>query len=275
MHVIDTRVTYTRPLGADTHLVGFRAPAIARDARPGQFVQVRFPGSRELLLPRAFSVMAAGAHCVNEQEADIELLVRVVGAGTRALVRRSPDEPVQVSGPTGNTFEVNSEVRQVYLVAGGVGFAPMHFLAADLCARRPDVRVDFLYGARTAGELVAGDLISRLSVARHDATDDGSVGFNGVVTDALRACLGDVDPEVALLCGCGPAPMLRALQSLSAERGLRCLVSLENYMACGTGVCQGCAVNVGTEDDPVYERVCREGPVFDAARVRIVELTGR
>ena len=273
MHVVDTRIAYATPLGADTYLVGFRAPSIAEDARPGQFVQVRFPGSRELLLPRAFSVMAAGVYCTNAEEADVELLVRVVGPGTRAVVRRPPDEPVQVSGPIGNVFEIGSEVRKVCVVAGGVGFAPVHFLAADLCANRSDIQVDFFYGAKTARELVAGDLINRLPVARHDATDDGSAGFKGFVTDALRESLENADPAVTLLCGCGPAPMLRALQRLSIERGLTCLVSLENYMACGTGVCQGCAVNVGTEDAPVYERVCREGPVFDAARVRILELS--
>jgi len=274
MHVIDTRIAYATALGAETHLVGFRAPSIAEDARPGQFVQVRFPGSRELLLPRAFSVMAAGAHCTNAEEADVELLVRVVGPGTRALVRRSPDEPVQVSGPIGNVFEVGSEVRTVCVVAGGVGFAPMQFLAADLCANRGDIQVDFFYGAKTARELVAGDLARRLPLELHECTDDGSAGFKGFVTDALRAALGkDANPAETLLCGCGPGLMLRALQKLSGERALPCLLSLENYMACGTGVCQGCAVNVGTEDAPVYERVCKEGPVFDAARVRILELS--
>lgn len=275
MHVVDSRITYRTELGADTWLLGLTGKAIGEEARPGQFVQVRFPGSKEMLLPRSFSVFAAGDDCVRSDVADVELLVRVVGAGTRRLCEMGCHDPLQLSGPIGNVFKIADDVGHVYLAAGGVGFAPMYFLAAELLRRRRKLDIDFFYGAKTSEELVACELMERLDVGRHCTTDDGSSGRKGFVTDALSEALESVGSEGAIVCGCGPSPMLRALQRIARERGVPCLLSLENYMACGTGVCQGCAVNVGTDEAPEYKRVCREGPVFDAAGVEILALTPR
>jgi len=275
MHVIDSRITHRTELGADTWLVGLTGKSVGEEARPGQFVQVRFPGSKELLLPRSFSVFAAGDHCVRSDIADVELLVRVVGAGTRRLCATGEHDTVQLAGPIGNVFEVAADVQHVYLAAGGVGFAPLYFLATEFSRRRADLAIEFFYGAKTSGELVARELMERLDVGRHWATDDGSSGYKGFVTDALSEALAGAGREKALVCGCGPAPMLRALQRVARERDVPCLVSLENYMACGTGVCQGCAVNVGTAGAPEYKRVCKDGPVFAAAAVEILELAAK
>lgn len=272
MHVIDSRISHRTELGADTWLVGLTGKPIGEDARPGQFVQVRFPGSRELLLPRSFSVLGAGDRCVRSDIADVELLVRIVGAGTRRLCEMGQDGLVQLSGPIGNVFEVAGHVQHLYLVAGGAGFAPMYFLAADLSRLRRDLAIDFFYGARTSDELAGRELMKRLDVGRHWTTDDGSSGYKGFVTDALSKALEDAGGKGALVCGCGPAPMLRALQRIVRKHGVPCLLSLENYMACGTGVCQGCAVKVATAGSPEYRRVCRDGAVFDADAVEILEL---
>ena len=273
MHVTESRITRTRRLVDGTWLVGLSAPTISQEARPGQFVQVRLAGSKALLLPRAFSVFAAGRHCSLTDDTDIELLVRVVGQGTRRLARCAPGERVQLMGALGNAFEVGDHVKHLLLAAGGIGFAPLYFLAAERADLRGDLRIDFFYGARTARELAGREFLEKLPLGRHYVTDDGSTGRKGLVTDAVGATLEASNRTNMLVCACGPPAMLRTVQRITVELDVACLLSLENYMACGTGVCHGCAVNVGTLDQPTYRRVCTDGPVFNAGSVKIVELS--
>lgn len=275
MHVIDSPLTYLRHLGPRFLLAGFSCPLVAADTLPGQFVQIRFTSSKSILLPRAFSVLAAGPLCDDPDRADLEILVHVVGEATRTLADMSPGQTLQITGPTGSAFRIPDTTRRLIAVAGGVGVAPLHLLAAHLARTRPDLPVDFLYGARTARDLPVRPLLEKLPANLVCVTDDGSCGHAGLVTDALLDILGDNPPPDTLLCACGPAPMLRALQRIVRDRNLPCFFSLENYMACGTGVCQGCVVNVGPEDTPAYRRVCVDGPVFDAHTVSIVDLAAK
>ncbi|MFH0963665.1 MAG: dihydroorotate dehydrogenase electron transfer subunit [Planctomycetota bacterium] len=275
MHVLDVPLTFLRDLGGDSLLVGFSCPPVAKDALPGQFIQLRFRSSRSLLLPRAFSVLAARDYCSRSAEADLEILVQVVGEGTRLLARSRPGDRFQIAGPTGNAFEVPEKTKRLIAVAGGVGVAPLYFLAAHLARTRKDVAVLFLYGGASAEKLPARDLVAALPVESLCCTEDGSLGRPGLVTEALVDVLRSVVRSETLVCACGPSGMLRAVQEIVRKGRVRCLLSLENYMACGMGVCQGCVVNVGASDDPVYERVCRDGPVFDARGVHVVELPGR
>jgi dihydroorotate dehydrogenase electron transfer subunit len=174
----------------------------------------------------------------------------------------------------GNGFPDLSGLDHVGLVAGGIGQTPFLAYATDLLgvrgyggkpARRQCQAVSIYYGVRTA-DLVAGcDDFRKAGAAVHLASDDGSIGFHGFVTQLLETQLGPTGPQH--LVGCGPEPMLRALSEVVKRYGLPCHLSLETPMACGVGICFSCVTKIRTNDGWDYRRTCVEGPVFDAAQV--------
>ncbi len=230
------------------------APAVARAARPGQFVMLA-PGPAEPLDPflnRPFSI-----HRVPDEDS-LELLFAVVGRGTARLAAQPPGATLRLLGPLGRGFDPPAE-GPVWLLAGGLGIAPLRFLGERL-AGRP---VRLLYGAGTAEALVStAGLACRVELA----TDDGTAGRRGPATELLAAALAEL-PEAerarAYVAACGPEPMLAAAAGLCRRAGVRAEVSLEAHMACGTGACMGCARPIGGRP----QRVCAEGPVFDAREV--------
>jgi dihydroorotate dehydrogenase electron transfer subunit len=226
---------------------------------PGQFVMLS-PGARggaerdDPLLPRPMAVYrerrAGGG-------AEIEVLYKVAGRGTALLADARPGDRVRVLGPLGRGFPLPPDGARALLVGGGTGIASLYELAARAAARA-DVRV--LLGARAAGDLMGrADFAALAGVALRVATEDGSEGHRGLVTELLAQELADGD---AVVYACGPTPMMRAAACLA--EGRRTLVSLENPMACGFGVCLGCAAPLAGGG---FGLVCRDGPVFEAARV--------
>lgn len=224
------------------------APDIASAAEPGQFVMVGFglEGLDAPFLPRPFSVGWRG------DDGRIGLLVRRFGAGTRRLGRLREGDGVLLLGPLGRGFRVTPE-RRVVCVAGGVGLAPFLFLVPEARAAGVDVRL--LYGERTGDRVFDPALIERLTgLAPEVFTEDGTVGRSGRV-------LAGIDPTAApLLLGCGPTPMLRALERLARKSDLELQVSVEEHMGCGIGTCQGCVVRAA---DGSWIKSCTEGPVFE------------
>ncbi len=225
------------------------APPLA--ATPGQFVMVRGAWGRHPVLGRAFSLVEDGSAGA--------ILARVVGEGTRLLAGLRPGDPLSVLGPSGRGFEPSASDRSALLIAGGAGVAPLVFLAERLFAdgRRPR----FFYGARSADELPLRervDACSELVVA----TEDGSAGEHGLITEPLARAL--EDEQRPQLFACGPEPMLQVVARLAVERGTPCQVALESPMACGMGTCKGCAILAA---DRSYRYVCSDGPVFAAEEI--------
>lgn len=221
---------------------------------PGQFYMLstaeRWGGGEgeRPFLPRAFSVLRAPVAGDGVQM--LQFLVEDVGPGTRRLAELVPGEGLEVVGPLGNGFALTArERRRPVLVGGGVGIAPLAILQDDLA-----VTATVLLGFRDAHH-AAG---SRLLRAARVATDDGSVGHHGLVTELLVAELDD-DPD-AEVYACGPPAMLEAVRALCGERGVPAQLALESGMACGFGACFGCVVP--TRDG--YVRLCLDGPVLDA-----------
>ncbi len=238
-------------------------PAEYATAAPGQFVMFEPTGTLEPYLRRAFSVadvMPGGGSGVR-----IELLGKIVGRGTAAMARLRPGDRRALLGPLGHGFTLPAS-GPVALVAGGVGSAPLLLLARALVAR--GVPFDFFYGGRTSGDLprsaelaaLAGETGGRFLAA----TEDGSLGFNGRVTASLAAEL-DAGRSYRTSFSCGPMPMLKALATLAAERGLAGEAALETEMGCGFGACLGCAVPHVEER---YALCCKDGPVFRLDEVR-------
>lgn len=234
-----------------------KAPAIAREVRPGQFVQVRVADTYDPLLRTPLSV-----HDCDPGQGTIDLLYQTVGTSTQLLSQRQAKTELSIVGPLGRGFALPQPSANGFaiLVAGGIGVAPLLLLARDLVANGINVRL--LYGARTATDLVGIDAFERLGVAMACCTDDGSYGIAGNVVDLLAGFL--QSGAAGEVFACGPNPMLKALQRLAGQRQFSAQLSLEAYMACGLGVCLGCAV---AAPGGGYVHVCTDGPVFKESEV--------
>jgi dihydroorotate dehydrogenase electron transfer subunit len=195
---------------------------------------------------------------------DFQVLYRVAGKGTGILTRRRQGDILDIVGPLGNKFPVTKKQDGIFLIAGGVGIAPIFALAEKLKKKKPLL----FYGARTKEELLCIDELKSLGIEPVIATDDGTSGKKGNIVNVLRNFLSS-DSVRAIhesplhltqnrLYACGPKPMLTALSLLAGKYGLKGYMALEQNMACGLGTCLGCVVN--TVDG--YKRVCKEGPVF-------------
>ena len=220
------------------------------------------PGSRggaprtDPLLPRPMAIYRERRR---PGGADVEILYKVVGRGTALLADATPGQRIDVVGPLGRPFGMPAADERAVIVAGGTGIASVYELAVRLAA---DGDVVVLLGARSAEDLMAEADFAELDVELRVATEDGSAGTRGLVTRLLEPALDGGKP--ARVYACGPTAMMRAVASLAAGRGRPCVVSLENPMACGFGVCLGCAApRVGGG----FSLVCRDGPTFDAATV--------
>jgi len=263
------RVVEHLRLAARTYRVRLDCPDIAGAIRPGQFVMLRLPNTTDPLLGRPFALYdtvldAAGT------PVGFDVVYLVVGKMTRRLAETSAGDLLEVWGPLGRPFLDVGTPARVRLVAGGIGQTPFLAYARELLGTRgfggdaPWRRtgsVSLYYGVRDATLAAGVEDFRAAGVDVRMASDDGSVGFHGFVTQLLEA-----DGAGGPLVGCGPEPMLHALTKLAARWDVPCQVSLETPMACGVGVCFSCVTKVKTPDGGWdYKRVCTEGPAFDAA----------
>lgn len=233
----------------------FSQPAIAAAAAPGLFVNVQVPAP-ELCLRRPISFYAVEGSAVS-------LMVGVHGRGTAALAEARPGDRLDVMGPLGGrALSLEPGARRVALVGGGVGVPPLRFLAAR-CQDGPEL-VAFI-GAREQERLLCLDDFAALGAEVVASTDDGSQGFHGTAVAALESYL--EREQVEQIVACGPTPMMRAAAELAMARGIPCQVCLEARMACALGACLSCVVETTEAGWRKYQRVCTEGPVFDACNV--------
>lgn len=239
-------------------------PVPIADPVPGQFVMVRIHDRSDPLLARPLGIYGFTRQ---REEARLELLYRVAGKGTALLSELSAGRVLRVLGPLGRGFRVSPDVRTVVLVAGGIGIAPLTFLAAhyrELSAAAERREIVCYAGARCSEALVGLERMEALCSRVAVTTDDGTCGACGIVTDPLGLDLASFRPEETAVYACGPRPMLSCLAGMLRESPVPCQVSVEERMACGLGACLGCAVAVRQRDNSFsYARVCREGPVFD------------
>ncbi len=237
-----------RRITTDLWEITLRAPQIAREARPGQFVHVRLVDGLDPLLRRPMSIYRIGHGTVG-------LLVRPAGRGSRMIVEKAVGEHLDCMGPLGHGFTVHPGSRNLLLIGGGSGIGPMVALA-DLAVAR-GLAVVLLFGFRSADRVYPSGLLPA-EAEYAVATDDGSVGHRGLVTDLARDYLGWADAIYA----CGPKPMFLSLLDITREANLQksVQVSLEEHVACGVGACFGCVVETRRGE---MKSVCEDGPVFE------------
>jgi dihydroorotate dehydrogenase electron transfer subunit len=242
-------------------LLSFRHPEVARTARAGQFVMIKPCGARDPLLRRPFSILQ-----VDSEAETFTLFVKPVGPGSGSLAQLRVGEPARCLGPLGRPFRSPQPGHEPLLVAGGYGIAPFLLLCRELARDGRGARV--FYGGRRAADLQLRERFAGLGVPLVAATEDGSLGHRGRVTEPLEAHLQATRGPHELLA-CGPDAMLHAVARLAERRGLSAQVSLDPWMGCGLGTCLGCVVRIQERDEPRprYRCACTEGPVFDAASV--------
>jgi dihydroorotate dehydrogenase electron transfer subunit len=254
-------------LAVNTYLIRLHAPALAEAIRPGQFIMIRLPKSTDPLLGRPFAlydtVLDEGG-----RPAGIDVVYVVVGKVTGLMAGLKNGDAVEAWGPLGNGFPEPAGGEHVGLVAGGIGQTPFLAHLRELLGtrgyggqapRRRAQRVSLYYGVRTANLAAGVADFHQAGATVHLASNDGSIGYHGFVTDLL-----ETHEAPQHLFGCGPEPMLHALATQAERRGIPCHLSLETPMACGIGICFSCVTAVRTEGGWDYKRVCVDGPVFDA-----------
>jgi dihydroorotate dehydrogenase electron transfer subunit len=277
---------------------GVGAAAFAK-AMPGQFAELDLSGialppangiaedlrdasERKILLRRPFSFCDVSSH---KGKTRVEILYCALGPATLRMTTLSVGKSVSVIGPLGNGFQAPAGKKMALLVGGGMGVGPLIHLAKTLASDYPKMDIIAFAGAKSKTELPfenPTDEISRqLGFALHEfarvtveselATDDGSAGFEGFVTDCFLKWLGQhsVLAKDTILYSCGPEVMLARMAKIAEDKKIDCQVSMERMMACGFGVCQSCAVKckVNGSSETIYKLCCKDGPVFDSKEV--------
>ncbi len=244
--------------------------------------ELRDAACRQIILRRPFSFSDVKLISDSPPAVSLEVLYRVAGPATLRMTTLKPGDQINIIGPLGNGFSVPAGKSRAILIAGGMGSPPLQQLAEYLRAHHPDISVVVFAGAKSLDDFpftvqVADDgtcvpvEFARLGDRACVATDDGSAGFHGPVTELAAQWLNENSPDPAetIIYGCGPEVMLAAVAGLAAAHGIDCQVSMERMMGCGIGLCQSCAVLTAPDADgrTMYKLCCKDGPVFDSKEV--------
>lgn len=263
------KVKDLRDLGARNYLLTVHTPEQARLVRPGQFIMLKCVEQvdENPLLRRPFTIFNIHRSTRSGRPDGLELLIKDVGCGTGKLTRVRPGQTLDCLGPQGHGFQVSSEMRNrvetACLVAGGVGIAPLYLLAQSLLAQ--NVKPVLFYGGARADDLVLRDYFERLGIEIFYATEDGSFGERGVVTQPFAQFLKANARKETRVYACGPWGMMKAIHGLSAQANVQCEVSLEARMGCALGACLGCVVGIKDHaGENQFLRVCQDGPVMNS-----------
>lgn len=278
-------VTVNKKIGPEHFLMRVLVPELTREAKPGQFVHVRCSGEMDPLLRRPLSL-----HGIDYEHGTISLLYQVVGRGTRLLAEMPAGAEIDIMGPLGRGFTIPEKAQNVFVIGGGIGVAPLFPLVQAM--KHYKIVQTILLGARSADWVIGTDQLASLGVKVEVATDDGSLGYKGFVTDLVEKRIKLIKPDYFFACG--PNPMLKALLEVTRKSGPDGQVSLEERMGCGVGACLACVCKaaasgqrpaaggeekvasgqwpVTSENQKIvkdfeYKKVCSDGPVFAAGEV--------
>lgn len=262
---MNTKITSNKKISPTSWEMKLTCPEIVQEAKPGQFVMVRIGNDIDAFLRRPLSI-----HDI-KNSSSLELLYKVVGRGTEIMRGLKKGDNIDILGPLGKGFEISNAPESAILIAGGIGVAPLGFLLRSLRKRGlKKENIYFLYGAKTRSEILFLSLIKDLGAKILIATEDGSLGKKGMINGQLEKLLKTLTKkknETSIFAS-GPNNMLKVVSSIAEEFSIPCQISLEANMACGFGVCLGCAVKIKNNDNGSrYKMVCKDGPVFEAGEI--------
>lgn len=239
-------------------------PAIKK-VSAGQFMHIRVTEENYPLLRRPLSIHDAVTDSSGNARR-IKILYEARGVGTRLLSEKKKGFQIDAIGPLGNSFNLTKlgKYKSIYLVAGGMGVAPLFFLARRLKAvKRSKLDIRIFIGARSKKQLIRVKEFKGLGLDVGVATEDGSCGYNGMVTELMKDFLTKADNKNSVICACGPKKMLAVVAGIAAKNNIDAFVSLEEFMGCGLGACLGCIIKTRSGN----KRICHDGPVFDASKI--------
>jgi len=258
----NAEVLHNECIGADYYKIGLKCVSDYSIAKPGQFLMVKIADAP--LLRRPFSIHRLLA--LKGKQQGLELLYKVVGTGTKKLSSYNAGDSLDLLGPLGNGFDIPENMKGVFIVGGGVGIAPLFFLASFLKDKGRDLSAFRVFiGCRSDDDLLCRGDFLELGMSVQFTTDDGSSGEKGLITEPLERAILQQKPD--MVYACGPTPMLRETARIAEKHAIACQISIETMMACGMGACLGCVVHSKAHPD-TYFHVCKDGPVFDAKDIR-------
>lgn len=239
-------------------LLGFGSESIAQQAQPGQFIMVRANENTYPLLRRPFSI-----HSI--QNGTVEIFFQKAGPGTTLLSMKEQGDNVDILGPLGKGFDVENSLHEksVALIGGGRGIAPLYFLAQRLRFVHALPRI--FYGGKVLADIPLKHKFEEAGFEVLTSTDDGSLGFKGLVTELFRADLQSYSPS--RIFACGPEAMMQKIDRIAQERNIPAEFSLESMMGCGFGACWGCVRKIKSETRVEWKKICEEGPVFSGRQI--------
>lgn len=262
-------------LATKTYRIRLVCPELAARVVPGQFVMLRLSGTDDPLLGRPLAMYESVPNDAGAPWA-LDIVYLVVGKMTSRLVRARAGECIDIWGPLGNGFPTKS-VDHLVMVGGGIGQTPFLALGQEAIGRRSygdgtrqagwAKKATLCYGARTEQFLAGVQDFRAVGIEVRIATDDGSAGHHGLVTELIEPLVAETEGTCRIVC-CGPEPMMKAVTEVAGHLNVPCQVSLETPMACGMGICFSCVSKVRDEEGGWdYRRTCIEGPVFDAQKI--------
>jgi dihydroorotate dehydrogenase electron transfer subunit len=263
------KVKNIRELGSNNYLLTLSTPEQARLVRPGQFIMLKCVQNVDdnPLLRRPFTIFNIYRQARSGKPVGLELLIKDVGFGTHRLVQSRPGQMLDCLGPQGHGFQISGEMRNRtelgVLIAGGVGIAPLYLLAQSLLAQ--NVKPVLFYGGSNIEGLVLREYFERLNIEIHYATEDGTFGERGLITQPAAQFFKVHGHKNTRIYTCGPWGMMKAVHLLAMQYNLQCEVSLEARMGCSLGACLGCVVcSRDSHGEEQYVRVCQDGPVMNS-----------
>jgi len=251
------RIVNTKHWG-DYFLLSIESPIIASFALPGQFIMVRVSSQDYPLLRRPLSIHA-------REKDTIDIFFQVSGLGTALLSKKTIADSLDILGPLGQEFSLEGDFkdREVALIGGGRGVAPLYFLAQEL--RRCGAGVAVFYGGKTQSDLPLKDKFLQNEIPVFCSTDDGSFGFHGFVTELFET---ETEKKTFMsVYACGPEAMLKKAGQLCRQKDIPAEFSLESMMGCGFGACWGCVTKIKSEMGSEWQKTCEKGPVFPAENI--------
>lgn len=250
MHILDAKIICNKKIAKDSCLLVLESEEISKSSRPGQFLMLGVCAPMANILKRPFSI------CLSYPEkSQISILYAIRGSVTSYISLLKPADKLSIIGPLGNGFDIPTDTSRLILLGGGIGIAPLISLLPYYGSRSV-----FIAGFKSKEKLIDPKDIFPEDYDCLLATEDGSFGYKGTAVDIFKQYIKDKTLSHSIVISCGPISMLKQVAEICIKRRLDCYVSLETYMACGTGLCQGCVVKTKTG----YKRVCKEGPVFKA-----------
>ena len=258
VELVNLRVKKQIKIAEDQFVLTLNSPSITKVAQAGQFITIKLNKNYDPLLPRPFSI-----HSVDRETGDFLIYYQVLGKTSKLMAELEPGDEITVLGPLGRGFNLELENSRALLIGGGLGQAPLRFLAEEL--QKKNNQIYMAIGARDQEGLKNILCFEESCQEINLATQDGSLGKEGLVTELLPQIIRDFNPKIIYTCG--PLPMMAKVKELAAQEKIPCQVSLETTMACGIGVCLGCTCE--STNSEIYPKVCTHGPVFWAQEVKL------